>query len=152
MNELNEQQLLAITYNRGPLLILAGAGSGKTKVLTEKIVYLIQQGMVLKENILAITFTNKAAKEMRDRIKKRLKENIYDMQISTFHAFGLKVIREQYELLKLQRNFNILDADDTLTLIKKLLKNNNLDTKQYSPYYIREQISNAKNNMISIYD
>jgi len=148
MSGLNKEQHEAMVYNEGPLLILAGAGSGKTRVLTEKIVYLVENNLVLPENILAITFTNKAAQEMRHRIKSRLGHTGY-MQISTFHALGLKIIREYHQLLKLNKNFTIIDSDDVLTVIKKILKSMNLDPKHYSPYYIKEQISNAKNNLIN---
>lgn len=148
MNGLNEKQHEAMIYNEGPLLILAGAGSGKTRVLTEKIIYLVENNLFAPENILAITFTNKAAQEMKNRIKGRLL-NHYQMQISTFHALGLKIIKENHQLLSLSKNFTIIDSDDVITIIKKLLKNINLDPKHYSPYYIKEQISNAKNNLVT---
>lgn len=143
---LNEQQLEAVNHIDGPCLVMAGAGSGKTKVLTTRIVNLIESG-INDYNILAITFTNKAAKEMRDRVN-----NMYgDVAsfIGTFHSFGLKVIRENYEACGLDKNFTIIDGDDSLSIIKKILKNENIDPKKMSPYAIRNKVSFIKNEMLS---
>ncbi len=143
---LNEQQREAVNHLDGPCLVMAGAGSGKTKVLTTRIVNLIENG-VRDYNILAITFTNKAAKEMRDRVN-----NMYgDVSsfIGTFHSFGLKVIRENYEECGLSKNFTIIDGDDSLSIIKKILKNDNIDPKKMSPYAIRNKVSFIKNEMLS---
>lgn len=143
---LNEQQLEAVNHIDGPCLVMAGAGSGKTKVLTTRIVNLIESG-IKDYNILAITFTNKAAKEMRDRVN-----NMYgDVAsfIGTFHSFGLKVIRENYEACGLDKNFTIIDGDDSLSIIKKILKNENIDPKKMSPYAIRNKVSFIKNEMLS---
>ncbi len=143
---LNEQQLEAVQHMEGPCLVMAGAGSGKTKVLTTRIVNLIKNG-VNSSNILAITFTNKAAKEMKDRVYNMIGDT-YSF-IGTFHSLGVKIIRENYDLLGLSRNFNIIDGDDSLTVIKKILKQNNLDPKKFSPYAIRNQISLFKNGLLS---
>ena len=116
---LNNEQLEAIKCINGPLLVLAGAGSGKTRVLTMRIAYLIEQG-IDPFNILAITFTNKAAKEMKERVTNLL-NGYNDVHISTFHSFGLFLIRNHYNLLGFNRNFTILDSDDTLTLVKKIM-------------------------------
>lgn len=143
---LNEQQLEAVNHIDGPCLVMAGAGSGKTKVLTTRIVNLIESG-IRDYNILAITFTNKAAKEMRDRVN-----NMYgDVAsfIGTFHSFGLKVIRENFEACGLAKNFTIIDGDDSLSIIKKILKNDNIDPKKMSPYVIRNKVSFIKNEMLS---
>lgn len=143
---LNKQQLEAVNHIDGPCLVMAGAGSGKTKVLTTRIVNLIESG-IKDYNILAITFTNKAAKEMRDRVN-----NMYgDVAsfIGTFHSFGLKVIRENYEACGLDKNFTIIDGDDSLSIIKKILKNENIDPKKMSPYAIRNKVSFIKNEMLS---
>ena len=148
LTSLNEKQLQAVKSPDGPLLILAGAGSGKTKVLTTKLAYLVNEKNINPYNILAITFTNKAAKEMKERAYKMLKENAYKMQISTFHSLGLLLIRENYEKLGFEKNFTILDSDDTLTIIKKILKDMNLDPKMYNPRAIRNKISSAKNELI----
>lgn len=143
---LNNEQLEAVNHIDGPCLVMAGAGSGKTKVLTTRIINLIENG-INDYNILAITFTNKAAKEMRDRVY-----NMYGQVssfIGTFHSFGLKIIRENYELCGLDKNFNIIDSDDVLSIIKKIMKNNNIDPKKFSPYAIRNKISFIKNELLS---
>ena len=121
LSNLNKEQCRAVTHINGPMLVLAGAGSGKTKVLTNRIAYLIENG-VSEDNILAITFTNKASKEMREREVKILGKLAYDIQISTFHSFGLKLLKENYGVLGYSKNFNILDSDDSLTVIKKIIK------------------------------
>jgi len=144
--KLNKQQIEAVEHIDGPCLVMAGAGSGKTSVLTTRIVNLIESG-VRDYNILAITFTNKAAKEMRDRINVMIGD--VSSFIGTFHSFGLRVIRENYTQVGLDKNFTIVDSEDVLSIIKKILKNKNLDTKQFSPYYIRNKISFIKNQMLS---
>ena len=146
LKNLNDEQIEAVKHNEGPCLVLAGAGSGKTKVLTNRIAYLIENG-VRDYNILAITFTNKAAKEMRDRVY-NLVGDVASF-IGTFHSLGLRIIRENCGYLNLPSNFSIIDSDDVLTVIKKILKDMNLDTKQYSPSYIRNRISFIKNKMLS---
>lgn len=145
-SSLNKQQLEAVNHIDGPCLVMAGAGSGKTKVLTSRIINLIENG-VRDTNILAITFTNKAAKEMRERVY-NFYGDVYSF-IGTFHSFGLKVIRENYRECGLDRNFTIIDGDDSLSIIKKILKNNNIDSKKYSPYVIRNKISLIKNELLS---
>lgn len=146
LKNLNDEQIEAVKHNEGPCLVLAGAGSGKTKVLTNRIAYLIENG-VRDYNILAITFTNKAAKEMRDRVYNLIGD--VASFIGTFHSLGLRIIRENCGYLNLPSNFSIIDSDDVLTVIKKILKDMNLDTKQYSPSYIRNRISFIKNQMLS---
>ena len=148
LDNLNDKQLEAVKITEGPLLVLAGAGSGKTKVLTTRIAYLIKEKNVDPYNILAITFTNKAAKEMKERIINLIGSVGYSMQISTFHSFGLSIIKDNYELLGYKPNFTILDSDDTLTLIKKILKDMNIDPKIYNPKAIKNSISSAKNELI----
>lgn len=146
---LNDKQKEAVLYNEGPLLILAGAGSGKTKVLTTKIAYLIDELDVSPYNILAITFTNKAAKEMKERIYGLIGDTAKYIQISTFHSFGLKLLRENYNYLGYESNFTIIDSDDSLTVIKKTLKTIGLDPKIYNPKAIRNKISSCKNELIT---
>ena len=148
MHSLNEQQLKAVKKTEGPLLVLAGAGSGKTKVLTTRIAYLISKKNIEPENIVAITFTNKAAKEMKERVVKLIGPNAYRMQLSTFHSFGLKILKENYSLIGYQKNFTILDSDDSLILVRKIIKEMNLDTKTYDPKNIRNKISGYKNELI----
>lgn len=145
---LNKEQLEAVKQTEGPLLVLAGAGSGKTKVLTTRIAYLIKEKNISPYNILAITFTNKAANEMKERIHKML-GNINGMQISTFHSFGLRIIKENYEALGYKSNFTIIDSDDSLTLIKKIMKDLNIDPKVFNPKAIKNSISGAKNELVS---
>ena len=148
LNNLNINQKKAVEHINGPMLVLAGAGSGKTKVLTSRIAYLIENG-VSPDNILAITFTNKAAKEMQERVKKIIGTDAYLIQISTFHSLGLKLLKENYKYLGYDRNFVILDSDDTLTVVKKLMKDMNLNPKYYNAKDIRNKISSAKNEMIT---
>lgn len=145
---LNEFQKEAVLYNDGPLLILAGAGSGKTRVLTTKIAYLIEDVNVHPYNILAITFTNKAAKEMKERIDGLIGEKSRGIQVSTFHSFGLKILRENCEALGYDHNFVIMDSDDSLTVVKKILKELDYDPKMYNPRAIRNKISSCKNEMM----
>ena len=144
---LNNKQREAVTHIDGPMLVLAGAGSGKTKVLTSRIAYLIENG-VNPQNILAITFTNKAATEMRERVAK-LVYGAYKIQISTFHSFGLKIIKENASVLGYDKNFTIVDSDDVLTIIKKLMKDLDLNPKFYSAKTIRNKISTCKNELIN---
>ena len=149
LEDLNKYQKEAVLYNKGPLLVLAGAGSGKTKVLTTKIAYLIKELKVLPTSILAITFTNKAAKEMKERVNSLVGDSSKYIQISTFHSFGLKILRENYKYLGYESNFTIIDSDDSLTVIKKILKQKNLDPKIYNPKAIRNKISSCKNELMS---
>ena len=148
LSTLNDKQKEAVKWPDGPILVLAGAGSGKTRVLTTKLAYLVNEKGVNPYNILAITFTNKAAKEMKERSFKMLGSDAYHMQISTFHSLGLLLIRENYEKLGFDKNFTILDSDDSLTIIKKILKDMNLDPKVYNPRAIRNKISSAKNELM----
>ncbi len=146
LDGLNKEQKMAVEHIDGPCLVLAGAGSGKTKVLTMRIANLINHGIYSK-NILAITFTNKAAKEMRERINNVVDENY--AFVGTFHSFGLRIIRENYELLGLSKNFTIIDSDDGTSIIRKILKDLDYDYKTYSPGFIKNKISFIKNEMLS---
>ena len=148
LDGLNDRQKEAIINYEGPMLILAGAGSGKTKVLTSKVAYLIEEKNVDPENILAITFTNKAAKEMKERILKMIGYKAYNIQISTFHSFGLKIVKENCRLLGYSDNFTILDSDDSQTVIKKIMKELNIDINKYNPKAIKNAISSNKNELI----
>ena len=145
---LNIEQLKAVKHIDGPMLVLAGAGSGKTKVLTNRIAYLIENG-ISSDNILAITFTNKAAKEMREREYKLIGNDAKSIQISTFHSLGLRLLKENYSRLGYKSNFVILDSDDTLTVVKKIMKEMNLNPKFYNAREIRNKISSAKNELMS---
>ena len=146
---LNDKQKEAVLYNDGPLLIIAGAGAGKTKTLTTKIAYLIEEGFAAPYNVLAITFTNKAAKEMKDRLYGLIGDLAQKVQVSTFHSFGLKLLRENYQKLGYDRNFVIMDSDDSLTVVKKIIKDLGYDPKIYNPRAIRNKISGCKNEMMT---
>jgi len=153
LDNLNQEQLQAVKNIRGPLLILAGAGSGKTKVLTSRIAYLIQNGVRAKE-ILAVTFTNKAAKEMRERLSNNLGEGLVkSMWVGTFHSICGRILRQDIENYKFQsgknldRNFTIYDEQDSVAVIKNAIKKLNLDDKIYAPKMVKSIISNAKNKM-----
>lgn len=146
---LNEQQKKAVVHMEGPCLVIAGAGSGKTKVLTTRIAYLISQG-IRSSNILAITFTNKAAKEMKERLAKLVPDNY--AFLGTFHSLGVRILRENYMYLNLERNFTILDSDDVLGIIKKILKDKGIDPKECAPSYIRNRISFIKNENLADYE
>ena len=148
IDSLNDRQKEAVVNTDGPMLILAGAGSGKTKVLTTKVAYLIEEKNIDPNNILAITFTNKAAKEMKERIFKLEGNSVFYIQISTFHSFGLKILKENCELLGYEKNFTILDSDDSLSIIKKIMKELNIDANKYNPKSIKNVISNNKNEII----
>lgn len=149
LQELNKEQEKAVNHINGPMLVLAGAGSGKTKVLTSRIANLIDNG-ISPYNILAITFTNKAAKEMKDRVYRLIGSSANNIQISTFHSLGLKILKDNYSLLGYDRNFTIIDSDDVLTIIKKILKDLNLSKELYNPREIKNKISSAKNEMMGV--
>ena len=148
---LNEPQREAVTTTQGPVLILAGPGSGKTRVITHRIAYLVQQEGISPWHILAVTFTNKAAKEMRERLEKLVGvSESKEMMIGTFHAICARVLRIEADSLApwgLTRSFVILDTDDQLTLVKQAIRELNLDEKFYRPGVIHAQISRAKNEM-----
>ncbi len=149
LDTLNDTQKEAVITTDGPILILAGPGSGKTRVITHKIAYLLENNLASQWEILAITFTNKAAKEMKVRLEKLIDSDIRSMQISTFHSFGLRIIKENYEFFGLNSSFTILDEQDSISVIKKIIKEMNLDDKQYNPRSIKNKISNAKNELLS---
>lgn len=146
LEQLNEEQKEAVLHTKGPCLVIAGAGSGKTKVLTTRIAHLIENS-VPSYQILAITFTNKAAKEMKERLNNLVIH--YDTFVGTFHSFGLRIIRENFLKIGLDRNFTILDSDDVLSLIKKIMKEKGIDSKECAPSYIRNRISFIKNEMLT---
>ena len=149
LNGLNDKQKEAVLHIDGPCLVIAGAGSGKTRVLTTRIANLIESG-VPSYNILAITFTNKAAKEMKERLERIVPDN--NAFVGTFHSLGVRIIRENAPLLGLDRTFSIVDSDDVVSIIKKIMKDKGLDPKMTSPAYIRNRISNIKNEMMSSSD
>lgn len=150
ISKLNDKQKEAVMHINGPLLILAGPGSGKTRVLTNKIAYLIENKYAMPIQVLAITFTNKAAKEMKDRVYKLIGKDAFDIQLSTFHSFGLRILRENYLEVGINKTFTIIDESDSLSLIKKILKDLNIDEKMLSPKYIKNRISSLKNDLIDL--
>ena len=147
LNGMNDRQAEAVQTTEGPLLIMAGAGSGKTRVLTHRIAYLIDEKMVNPWNILAITFTNKAAREMRERAEK-LKMEAQDCLIATFHSMCVRILRREADHIGYNRNFTIVDPGEQRTLMKRILKNLNLDPKKWNERAILGTISNAKNDLI----
>ena len=146
LEKLNEQQKEAVLHKDGPCLVIAGAGSGKTKVLTTRIAQLISEE-VASYNILAITFTNKAAREMKERLEMIVPKN--SAFVGTFHSFGLRIVRENYDALGLERNFTILDSDDVLAVIKKIMKDLDIAKEECAPSYVRNRISFIKNEMLT---
>lgn len=146
---LNDKQQAAVQTTQGPLLIMAGAGSGKTRVLTHRVAYLIDEKGVNPWNILAITFTNKAAKEMKERVVSILGSVGEDVWVSTFHSMCVKMLRRDADLIGYNRQFTILDASDQQTLIKRVLKEENIDPKKHDPRSILSQISQAKNELLT---
>ncbi len=148
LDNLNAQQYQAVTTVSGPILVLAGPGSGKTRVLTQRIAFLMKEKDIPAYAILAVTFTNKAAREMQDRIEDLLGESVQgSMWLGTFHAVCARILRRESALLPFNNNFVIMDADDQVTLIKRIIKELNLDEKMYRANSIHNQISNAKNNL-----
>nr|WP_211088946.1 DNA helicase PcrA [Levilactobacillus tujiorum] len=142
---MNDKQTEAVLQTEGPLLVLAGAGSGKTRVLTHRVAYLIEHNNVMPWRILAITFTNKAAKEMRERVAKLLGPDGNDVWVSTFHALCVRVLRRDADKLGYNRAFTIADTGEQRTLIKRVLQEQNLDVKKFDPRSVLGAISNAKN-------
>lgn len=146
---LNPQQKKAVKITEGPLLVVAGAGSGKTSVLTRRIAYLVDEKGVLPWNILAITFTNKAASEMREREQKLLGPKANDIWMSTFHALCVRILRRDADKIGYGSNFSIADSSEQLTLVKHIEKEQNLNPKTYEPRRILSAISNAKNDLLT---
>src|SRR5690606_35238400 len=146
---LNPEQKEAVKTTEGPLLIMAGAGSGKTRVLTHRIAYLMVEKSVNPYNILAITFTNKAAREMKERIEKLLGGAAEEVWISTFHSMCVRILRRDIDRIGINRNFTILDSTDQLSVIKGIVKDLNIDSKKFDPRGILGKISSAKNELIS---
>ncbi|WP_160724253.1 DNA helicase PcrA [Bacillus sp. USDA818B3_A] len=148
LNGLNPEQQSAVKATDGPLLLMAGAGSGKTRVLTHRIAYLIVEKRVNPYNILAITFTNKAAREMKERIGKMMGGAAEEIWISTFHSMCVRILRRDIDRMGFNRNFTILDTTDQQSVIKAILKDKNLDPKKNDPRAILGSISSAKNELI----
>jgi len=149
LKNMNQKQEEAITTTAGPLLLMAGAGSGKTRVLTHRIAYLIEEKSVNPWNILAITFTNKAAKEMKERVKGLLDTQAEGVWVSTFHSMCVRILRRDVDLIGYSQNFTIIDPAEQRTLMKNVLKALDIDPKKYDPRGILGNISNAKNSLLT---
>ena len=145
LKDLNEEQKEAVLATEGPMIILAGAGSGKTRVLTYKVIYLIKEKGVSPHNILMVTFTNKAAQEMKERVRRETSENV---TISTFHSLCSKILRIDGKLLGIPTNFIIYDSQDQIEAIKEAYKNLGISAKEYKPSSILATISQAKNELL----
>ncbi|MGH3106143.1 MAG: ATP-dependent helicase, partial [Rubrobacteraceae bacterium] len=145
LESLNPTQLDAVEHTEGPLLILAGAGSGKTRVLTHRIAYILDQGLAAPEEVLAITFTNKAAGEMKDRVALLVGPDSRKMWVSTFHAFCARILRVHAEKLGYKREFTIYDGADQVRLVKRSIVELGKDPKRFNPRSFAAQISAAKN-------
>ncbi len=145
---LNKEQKKAVQLYKGPGLIIAGAGSGKTRVLTNRIAYLIEEYNVSPFNILGLTFTNKAADEMKERVQKMTGKNAKDIFLGTFHSFCVRILRREINKLDFNRHFTIYDSTDQKKLVKNILKDLNYDVKKFRPSVVLNKISNAKNELI----
>ncbi|MGZ8254603.1 MAG: UvrD-helicase domain-containing protein, partial [Burkholderiaceae bacterium] len=146
LQNLNEQQLAAVTLPNQSALILAGAGSGKTRVLTTRIAWLIQTGQISPQSVLAVTFTNKAAKEMLTRLSAMLPINTRGMWVGTFHGLCNRLLRAHHRDAGLPSTFQILDSADQLGAIKRLLKANNIDDERYPPRQVAWYINSHKDD------
>ena len=147
LEELNESQRNAVLYNEGPSLVIAGAGSGKTRVLTYKIAYLLERGYT-PWSILALTFTNKAAREMKERIARQVGDQARYLWMGTFHSIFSRILRCEAQAVGFTSNFTIYDSSDSKSLIKSIVKEMQLDDKTYKPGVIQARISNAKNHLV----
>ncbi len=148
LKNLNDSQRKAVEYVGSPQMIIAGAGSGKTRVLTFKIAYLIQKEKYKPESILALTFTNKAANEMKERIKELIKKKADNMWMGTFHSIFAKILRIEAKHTAYQRNFSIYDTEDSLSLVNNIINNFDIDIEGITPNSIRHRISFMKNHMV----
>ena len=145
LRRMNPQQNEAVTSDARQILVLAGPGSGKTRVLTQRIAHLIHERKVNPGAILAVTFTNKAAREMRARLERMMGPGVNAVWLGTFHAICARILRREAARLPFNANFVIMDADDQTSIVRRILKDLNIDEKLYSPASIHNQISNAKN-------
>src|SRR5260221_8449101 len=147
LETLNPEQREAVLHTKGPLLILAGAGSGKTRVITSRIAYLVGDGHAKPNEVLAVTFTNKAAEEMRARVESLLGSDVTGMWVSTFHALCARLLRREAPAIGLSRDFVIYDSSDQLSVIKQALKQLHIEDTFIQPRAALSRISSAKNRM-----
>lgn len=148
LKELNDKQYEAVINTEGPSLIIAGAGSGKTKVLTYKIAYLLKEKNIKPWNILAITFTNKAANELKTRIENLVGDDVKDVWAGTFHSICVRILRQHIDRLGFENSFSIFDMTDQKHIVKECLKELNIDDKLFTDKSVQYEISNAKNDML----
>ena len=148
LDELNPQQREAVMYTEAPLLVLAGAGSGKTRVITYKIAYLVKELDIFEDNMLGVTFTNKAANEMKTRVARLLGKSVSDVWLGTFHSIAVKILRRYSQYIGINNSFSILDEDDQTSLMREVISELNLDIKRYPPGPFIDRISKAKESLI----
>ena len=146
---LNPAQREAVEHGEGPLLVLAGAGSGKTRVLTSRIARIVESGMARADQVLAVTFTNKAAKEMRDRVARQLGYEPRGMWLGTFHAIGARIVRAHAALVGRTPSYTIYDQDDTIGVLKRLMDRHRVSTKAWTPRLVASAISEARNALVT---
>jgi len=150
LGNLNPQQQQAVTSDTKQILVLAGPGSGKTRVLTHRIAFLVYEKHIKPGDILAVTFTNKAAREMRARLERMLGRGVQSLWLGTFHAICARILRQEADVLPFDQNYVIMDADDQRSIVKRILKDLNLDDKLYPPRAMHSIISNAKNQLVPV--
>ena len=144
LETLNPEQYQAVTTTEGPLLVLSGAGTGKTRVLTTRVAYILANGLAHPWEMLAVTFTNKAAKEMQERLTQMIGPMSADVWLGTFHRIGLRILRRYGDFVNLNKNFIVLDADDQERLLKNIMKECLVDIKEYPPADLLEIIQHWK--------
>jgi len=149
LSALNPEQRKAVEAINGPVLIIAGPGSGKTRVITHRIAYLIRVCGVSPHRIMAVTFTNRAAKEMVNRLNTLVSASVKDLTIGTFHAICVRILRQEGAIIGVEKSFVIYDNDDQIRLVKKCFEALNLNPKQYSASAILSHIGNAKSRMLT---
>src|SRR5947208_14347170 len=148
LEDLNEPQREAVLHDEGPLLVLAGAGSGKTRVLTHRIAYAVETDRAMPGEILAITFTNKAAGEMRERVERLVGRRARAMWVMTFHSACARMLRAEGNRLGYTRSFTIYDEQDSIRLVKRCIEDLEIDPRRFTPRAIKRQISTAKNVLL----
>lgn len=149
INRLNPRQKEAALATDGPLLIMAGAGSGKTRVLTHRIAHIIDARKSAPWGVLAITFTNKAAREMQERVSRLVGPAGREIWVSTFHSMCVRILRKDIERIGFTSNFSILDSSDQLSVIRSCMKDLNIDTKKFEPKAVQSMMGTAKNELVS---
>ena len=152
LNKLNKEQIEAVLYNDGPMLVLAGAGTGKTRVLTSKIAYIIKSNLAYPSQILAVTFTNKASNEMKERVSLMLNLDVSTMWLGTFHSIAVRVLRQYGDLINIDKNFTIIDQSEQTSLVKQIMKDLNIDIKEYPPKQYVDAIARRKDKISNNYD